>query len=64
MPPPPPVAITLRRPALRLCNAPPCSEAMLAHGVVDRAELGLFEMVDEPEEGWEALLRRGLTAHR
>src|SRR5262245_28453038 len=38
-------------------------EAMLRHGVVDRAELGLFEIVDEPEEGWQALLRRGLTAH-
>jgi uncharacterized protein (TIGR00730 family) len=39
-------------------------EAMVAHGVVDRDELGLFETVDEPEEGWSALLRRGLTAHR
>src|SRR5262245_41947208 len=39
-------------------------EAMVAHGVIDRAELGLFETVDEPDEGWQALLRRGRTAHR
>ncbi len=37
--------------------------ALLRHGMVDEKDLELFEMVDEPEEGWAALVRRGLKAH-
>jgi uncharacterized protein (TIGR00730 family) len=36
-------------------------EAMVGHGLVDRADLGLFETVDEPEEGWASLVRRSLA---
>ena len=39
-------------------------EAIVAHGLATSADLRLFEFVDEPEEGWASLLRRGLTAHR
>ncbi|WP_369413549.1 LOG family protein [Caldovatus aquaticus] len=38
-------------------------EVLVEHGMVDRADLGLFEIVDGAEEGWQALLRRGLGAH-
>jgi hypothetical protein len=31
--------------------------------MVDKADLDLFEMVDDPEEGWASLVRRGLKAH-
>ncbi|WP_439595460.1 LOG family protein [Falsiroseomonas sp.] len=37
--------------------------AMARHGMIDPADLDLFEVVDEPEEGWAALVRRGLQAH-
>ncbi|MGK7866200.1 LOG family protein [Falsiroseomonas sp. E2-1-a20] len=38
-------------------------EAMAAHGMIAERDLALFEMVDEPEEGWATLVRRGLRAH-
>ncbi len=37
--------------------------ALVRHGMVDEADLGLFEMVDDAEEAWAALVRRGLKAH-
>ncbi|MCC7273701.1 MAG: LOG family protein [Alphaproteobacteria bacterium] len=37
--------------------------AFVAEGMVDEADLGLFEIVDTPEEGWESMSRRGLHAH-
>ena len=33
------------------------------HGMVDAADLALFGLVDEPEEGWAWLLAHGLRAH-
>ncbi|MGG5886494.1 LOG family protein [Falsiroseomonas sp. HC035] len=38
-------------------------EAMAAHGMIAERDLALFEMVDDPEEGWATLVRRGLRAH-
>lgn len=38
-------------------------DALVEHGMVDPADLGLFEIVDSAEEGWRAMLRRGLGAH-
>ncbi|NKE45188.1 LOG family protein [Roseomonas frigidaquae] len=38
-------------------------EAMARHGMIAKSDLDLFEVVDEPEEGWAALVRRGLRAH-
>jgi hypothetical protein len=38
-------------------------EALAEHGMIDEADLRLFEIVDDPEEGWAALVRRGLRAH-
>ncbi|MGX9962031.1 LOG family protein [Roseomonas sp. F4] len=38
-------------------------EALVEHGMIAEADLDLFEIVDEPEEGWAALVRRGLRAH-
>jgi uncharacterized protein (TIGR00730 family) len=38
-------------------------EAMVEHGMIAERDLALFEMVDDPEEGWAALVRRGLRAH-
>jgi len=38
-------------------------EEMLASGFIGESELSLFEIVEEAEEGWSALVRRGLTAH-
>lgn len=32
------------------------------HGMIDAHDLGLFEIVDTPEEAWASLLRRGLEA--
>ncbi|HYF06029.1 MAG TPA: TIGR00730 family Rossman fold protein, partial [Acetobacteraceae bacterium] len=37
--------------------------ALVRHGMIDARDIDLFEMVDEPEEGWAALVRRGLKAH-
>lgn len=36
--------------------------ALIRHGMVDRRDLDLFEMVDDAEEGWASLVRRGLQA--
>ncbi|MBX9701912.1 MAG: LOG family protein, partial [Acetobacteraceae bacterium] len=36
-------------------------EMLAANGMVDAADLGLFRMVDAPEEAWEWLLERGLA---
>jgi len=38
-------------------------DEMAANGMVSEQDLSLFEFVDEPEEGWAALARHGLTAH-
>jgi uncharacterized protein (TIGR00730 family) len=38
-------------------------EAMVEDGFIGEQDLSLFELVDEPEEGWNALVRRGLDAH-
>jgi uncharacterized protein (TIGR00730 family) len=38
-------------------------EALARHGMVDAADLALFGLVDEPEEGWAWLLAHGLRAH-
>jgi uncharacterized protein (TIGR00730 family) len=38
-------------------------EEMLASGFIGDADLSLFEIVEEAEEGWAALSRHGLTAH-
>ncbi len=35
-------------------------DAFVAHGMVSRADLRLFEIVDTPEEAWESLVRRDL----
>ena len=38
--------------------------ALIRHGMVDAEDVALFEMVDDPEEGWASLVRRGLRAQR
>jgi hypothetical protein len=38
-------------------------QALAEHGLVDAADLSLFGMVDEPEEGWAWLTEHGLRAH-
>jgi uncharacterized protein (TIGR00730 family) len=38
-------------------------DAMAAQGMLEEADLGLFEIVDTAEEAWNALVRRGLQAH-
>jgi len=35
---------------------------LVEHGMIDERDLGLFEMVDTPEEAWASLVRRGLEA--
>jgi uncharacterized protein (TIGR00730 family) len=37
--------------------------ALARHGMVDAADLALFGLVDEPEEGWAWLMAHGLRAH-
>jgi uncharacterized protein (TIGR00730 family) len=37
--------------------------ALAEEGMVAPADLDLFEFADDAEEGWAALVRRGLTAH-
>jgi uncharacterized protein (TIGR00730 family) len=37
--------------------------AMAEEGMVDTADLSLFEIVDNAEDGWTAMVRRGLAAH-
>ena len=38
-------------------------EALIDEGMIDRADLNLFTLVDTAEEAWTALLRHGLRAH-
>jgi len=38
-------------------------DELLARGMIGREDRDLFEFVDEPEEAWRALCRKGLTAH-
>ena len=35
--------------------------ALAAEGMISEADLKLFEIVDNPEEGWASLIRRGLS---
>jgi hypothetical protein len=37
--------------------------ALVAEGMLEDHDIGLFDLVDEPEEAWAALKRRGLVAH-
>lgn len=39
-------------------------EVMVDYGMVERSDLALFDIVDDAEEAWQAMLRRGLVAHR
>ncbi|MGE0700323.1 MAG: LOG family protein [Hyphomicrobiaceae bacterium] len=38
-------------------------DAMVEYGTIDAADLRRFDIVDNAEEGWQAMLRRGLGAH-
>lgn len=38
-------------------------EALVEEGMIDRADLDLFDLVDTAEEAWTTLVRRGLRAH-
>ncbi len=38
-------------------------KAIADYGMIEKADLGLFDMVDTAEEAWESMQRRGLTAH-
>jgi hypothetical protein len=38
-------------------------QALVEHEVIDPADLRLFDIVDDAEEAWEVLVRRGLQAH-
>src|SRR3546814_8552643 len=38
-------------------------DLLVEHGMIAEADLDLFDIVDEPEEAWDALVRRGLRAH-
>lgn len=38
-------------------------DALAGHGMIDATELGLFRMVEEPEEAWDVLIGQGLRAH-
>ncbi len=38
-------------------------DLLLEYGTIGAADLKLFDMVDTAEEGWDALMRRGLDAH-
>jgi hypothetical protein len=37
--------------------------ALVDHGMIAERDLSLFDIVDQPEEGWASLVRRGLKAH-
>ncbi len=37
---------------------------MIEHGLLAKADLELFEIVDDAEAAWTSLTRRGLTAHK
>ena len=36
-------------------------EALVRHGMIDRTDLDLFQLVDDPEEGWTSLVEHGLV---
>jgi uncharacterized protein (TIGR00730 family) len=38
-------------------------EGLVEEGMIAAADLALFAFADDPEEGWEAMLRHGLKAH-
>jgi uncharacterized protein (TIGR00730 family) len=38
-------------------------DALLNYGMIEPVDLSLFDIVDDSEEAWSAMLRRGLTAH-
>jgi hypothetical protein len=38
-------------------------DVMLDHGTISKADLALFDIVDDAEEAWAAMLKRGLIAH-
>jgi uncharacterized protein (TIGR00730 family) len=38
-------------------------ETLVEYGTIDEVDLSLFDTVDDAEEGWEALVKRGLHAH-
>lgn len=38
-------------------------EAMVDYGMIEQADLALFDIVDSAEEAWKAMLQRGLVAH-
>ena len=38
-------------------------EALVDFGMAERADLALFDIVDDAEEAWSAMIKRGLEAH-
>lgn len=38
-------------------------DALVEFGTIDQRELSLFDLVDDAEEAWTAMVRRGLIAH-
>ncbi len=38
-------------------------DAMIEFGTIERSDLGLFDIVDDAEEAWDAMTKRGLQAH-
>jgi hypothetical protein len=38
-------------------------EALAEEGAISAEDLKLFEYADTAEEGWDAMVRRGLVAH-
>jgi uncharacterized protein (TIGR00730 family) len=57
--PPVPVVLLGRSYWQRIVNF----DALVEHGMVERADLDLFSFADTAEEAWAELLRRGLKAH-
>lgn len=57
--PPMPVVLFGREYWSRVVNF----DLLVEYGTIGAHDLSLFDMVDTAEEGWEALMRRGLDAH-
>ena len=38
-------------------------KAIADYGMIDDADLKLFDIVDSAEEAWDSMQRRGLVAH-
>jgi predicted Rossmann-fold nucleotide-binding protein len=38
-------------------------DALVAHGMLNAGDLGLFDFADDPGEAWQAMIRRGLKGH-